>query len=555
MKYFTRRNLLLLITAIFSLICIYLLRYQEGTGQGILQIGSLKIPVAAKSGFISGINSFLLILLILIDYKNGIKIAITLNAISIINLIYGFIQNLIHHTPLGSLPGLITNLLSLFTITILYLFYKKLSLSNLTDYVTGYGNRRSYVKAVREHIEQKSSFTVACIELDEFKHINDLYGIQTGDFLLKNTAEKINSILEKHDRLFRITGSTFAVLFEPGTSPEDRIKKILTPEKVVFHTLDEATNTEASCITTLRAGVVYSNPPYNIKSTASALLNAAETALVATRDMDEKKICIYNESMENSEVKQREAESLVQEALKNDYFYLVYQPQYTASEKKLRGFETLVRCRKPDGTIISPNFFIPAAERSNLIIKIDDCILKKAMKEFKPVAENSNLVLSINVSAKNMSSNDFADRVKKLVYEIGFPPENLEIEITEYSFAESMNATIANINKLRSIGIQIALDDFGTGYTSIKQMIELPINLVKIDKTLIDDIEENQKMRDIVDSVIYMGHVMNCEVISEGVEKNEQLNILKEHKCDFIQGYLWGKPICFDDVKTLITLA
>ena len=259
--------------------------------------------------------------------------------------------------------------------------------------------------------------------------------------------------------------------------------------------------------------------------------------------------------MQNDEIKQREAEYLIKEALDKNYFYQVYQPQYTTSEKKLRGFETLIRCAMPDGSIISPGFLIPAAEKSNLIISIDDYVLRKAMTDFKPMLEKTNekLILSINVSAKNISSADFANRILNLVEEIKFPPENLELEITEYSFAESVELTIENINQLRAYGIEIALDDFGTGYTSIKQMMTLPINLLKIDKCLIDDVEENQSIRDIVDSIIYMGHVMNCEVICEGVEKENQLNFLKEHKCDFIQGFIWGKPISLNEVEQLIS--
>ena len=175
------------------------------------------------------------------------------------------------------------------------------------------------------------------------------------------------------------------------------------------------------------------------------------------------------------------------------------------------------------------------------------------MKEFKPLLDKSEkeLTISVNISAKNIGSKDFATRVKKIIEETQFPPENLELEITEYSFAESRNTTIENIKALRELGIQIALDDFGTGYTSIAQLMKLPINLLKIDKSLIDDIESNQNMRDLIDSVIYMGHIMNCEVISEGVENEDQLNILKEHKCDFIQGFIWGKPIDFEEAKNM----
>ena len=186
-------------------------------------------------------------------------------------------------------------------------------------------------------------------------------------------------------------------------------------------------------------------------------------------------------------------------------------------------------------------------------MKIDDFVLHTAIKEFKPVVENldNDIIISINISAKTMGSKDFISRLSKIIEETHFPTENLELEITEYSFAESMETTITIIKALHEMGIKIALDDFGTGYTSIKQLMTLPINILKVDKSLIDDLESSQSMRDVVDSVIYMGHVMNCEVISEGVEKESQLEILREHKCDFIQGFVWGKPVDFEEAKKL----
>ena len=142
-------------------------------------------------------------------------------------------------------------------------------------------------------------------------------------------------------------------------------------------------------------------------------------------------------------------------------------------------------------------------------------------------------------------------RVKSILDETAFPPDCLEIEITEYSFSENMETTIQNIRTLREIGVQVALDDFGTGYTSISQLMKLPINLLKIDKSLIDNIESNHNIRDLVDSVIYMGHIMNCEVISEGVENEQQIGVLKERKCDFVQGFVWGKPLSYNDAINL----
>ncbi len=549
MRHLTKKNLRLIILTLLGIGCYILLRYNGKPLAPFIKIGNMMLPSSTISGILSGSLSLICLLLVFNDYKTGIKIGGTFIILSAINLLFGMIVT----RSIVSMPGMVTNIVSLITLITIYSVYKKLSISNLTDYVTGQGNRRSYVKEVNEHIESRKSFTLACIELEDFKHTNDLYGIQIGDALIKKAAEKLSSILSKKDKMFRITGSKIAILFEPGESPEERLKSIIAPETVTITTGQDDSKIETSCYMSLGAGIVYSHPPYNYTKTASSLLRDAETALAATRNMTENRICVFNENMQNSDVKQRESEFLVKEALKNNYFYLVYQPQFTTHEKKLRGFETLIRCRKPDCSTVSPVVFIPAAEKSNLIMQIDDYVLQKAMKEFKPVLENSDLdlKLSINVSAKSIGNADFSQKVQKIIKSLNFPAECLEIEITEYSFAESMETTIKNIKALHSMGVQVALDDFGTGYTSIKQLMKLPINLLKIDKTLIDDLESDKNIQDMIDSVIYMGHIMNCEVISEGVEKESQVDFLAEHKCDFIQGFIWGQPLSFEDAKNL----
>ena len=550
MRHLTRKNIRLIILTLLGIACFMLLSYSGKEHQPFYQLGNLRIPSSTKSGVLSGTLSLICILLVFTDYKIGIKIALSINILSVSNLLFGMIKT---HS-IVSMPGMVTHTVSLITLVTIYGFYKKLSISNLTDYISGQGNRRNYVKEVTEHIEGRKSFTLACVELEDFKHITDIYGIQVGDALIKKTSEKLKTILNKNDKMFRITGSTLAILFEPGESPEERLKSIINSETITIHIESENGElSETNCTMSLGAGIVYSHPPYNYTKTASTVLRDAETALAKTRNMSENKICIFNEKMQNYDLKQREAEFLVKEALKNNYFYLVYQPQFTTAEKKLRGFETLIRCRKPDYSIVSPLDFIPAAEKSNLIMKIDDFVLSTAMKEFKPIVDNieDDFLISINISAKTMGSKDFISRITDIINETKFPAECLELEITEYSFAESMETTISNIKQLREMGIKIALDDFGTGYTSIKQLMMLPINILKVDKSLIDDIETNQNIRDVVDSVIYMGHIMNCEVISEGVEKEVQIDILREHKCDFIQGFVWGKPVDFEEAKNM----
>ena len=547
MRHLTRKNIRLLLLSLLG-IALFILLMRKGKPE--FQFGSFSIPASTFNGIISGTFSLVCFLLVFTDYKTGFKISLTFNLLATSHLLL----SMIIRRSIVSMPGMVTNIVSLITLLTIYGFYKKLSISNLTDYVSGQGNRRYYVKEITEHLEGRKSFTLACVEVEDFKHINDVYGIHVGDALIKKTAEKLSTILDKNDKMFRITGSTLAILFEPGESPEERLKSVINSETITIHIESENGElSETNCTMSLGAGIVYSHPPYNYTKTASTVLRDAETALAKTRNMSENRICIFNEKMQNSDLKQREAEFLVKEALKNNYFYLVYQPQFTTADKKLRGFETLIRCRKPDYSIVSPLDFIPAAEKSNLIMKIDDFVLMTAMKEFKPIVENNedDFLISINISAKTMGSKDFISRITDILNETGFPAENLELEITEYSFAESMETTVSNIKELRQMGIKIALDDFGTGYTSIKQLMMLPINILKIDKSLIDDIETNQSIRDVVDSVIFMGHIMNCEVISEGVEKEVQLDILREHKCDFIQGFVWGKPIDFEEAKNM----
>jgi len=209
--------------------------------------------------------------------------------------------------------------------------------------------------------------------------------------------------------------------------------------------------------------------------------------------------------------------------------------------------------RTPKGEFVSPAEFIPVAEKGDLILQIDDYVLRRAMKEFKDIVEQveEELTISVNVSAKNISAKGFANKVKAILEETGFPSANLEIEITEYCMVQSVEATIQNIVELRALGIQVALDDFGTGYTSLSYLAKMPINLLKVDKSLVDDIVANEKSRDFVTAVIAMGHLMGCEVISEGVENEEQLALLNGQECDFVQGYVWGKPLDYEVARDI----
>ena len=550
MRLITRRNLLLLLCSIIIIACMIGIS-RIGTIRGnVLTYGSFVLPIISLQGIIAALSALFSILMVLIDYKNGSKLAFGLTGISIVSTI---IPIFIKHT-LSPLPGLATSIVSLLSIYVIYSFYKKSTINSLTDFITGLPNRRYYVRYVNQQLEVKHPFYLAVIEIEDFKNINDIYGIQAGDFILKEVAPKLKGVLGKDEILFKITGGVFAMILGENSFPEEKLRLVIRSEIMMLPPKHgEDPSIKKTCNVSLAAGVVHIDHNYNKEKNSSSILRYGEIALAEARKTPLQKIVLYDDSLMDTDFEQKEAEFLIKDAMAHDWFFLVYQPQYITEGKKLRGFETLIRCRKPDGSIVSPAMFIPAAERTNLITEIDDYVLHRAMAEMKPVLEASSekFVVSINVSAKNIATENFAQKIKQMIDETQFPAENLEIEITEYSFAESMENTIDNILTLRTLGVQIALDDFGTGYTSIAQLMKLPVNLLKIDKSLIDEIESDPVMSDMVDSIIYMGHIMQCEVISEGVETESQLEILKEHKCDFIQGFVWGKPLPFEEAKAL----
>lgn len=551
MKYFNRKNLLMALLTIYGLACIVgVTRLATISGQ-IIRYGKFVFPISSIQGIIATLNFLSCIILVFIDFKKGSKLAFGIMALSLL----AALNPIIGSHNLAPLPSVVTSLVSFITILVIYSFYKKSTINSLTDFITGLPNRRYYVKYVNQQLEAKNNFLLACIEIEDFKNINDVYGIQAGDYILKEIAPKLKSMLGKNEMLFKITGGIFAMILDENNYPEEKLKLIIRSEVMTLPPKHgEDPSIKKTCNVSLAAGVVHINQDYDKERNASGILRYGEIALGEARKSSEQKICFYDDSLLNSDFEQKEAEFLIKDAMAHDWFFLVYQPQYITEGKKLRGFETLIRCRKPDGSIVSPAMFIPAAEKTNLITEIDDYVLRRAMTEMKPVLEASgnSFVVSINVSAKNIATENFAEKINQMIEEIQFPAENLEIEITEYSFAESRDTTIDNILTLRTLGVQIALDDFGTGYTSIAQLMKLPVSLLKIDKSLIDELENDPVMSDMVDSIIYMGHIMDCEVISEGVENESQLEILKEHKCDFIQGFVWGKPLPYEEAKKLV---
>ena len=246
-------------------------------------------------------------------------------------------------------------------------------------------------------------------------------------------------------------------------------------------------------------------------------------------------------------------ERKIRAAIENDAILFNLQPQYDINHK-LRGFEALARLKDADGSFISPAEFIPVAEEAGLIDVLDLCVFKKAAAFFGEVIKNGgkDLTLSINISVRHLLKNTFIEEIKDVLDVNSIPPKNLEIEITESIMIDSAGKALECVRDAKNIGIKVAIDDFGTGYSSLSYLNQFPASLIKIDKSFIDGMNTSEASKQYVATIISIGHILNLEVISEGVESDDQLDTLKDIGCDFIQGYIWGRPLPPEEARKLV---
>lgn len=503
------------------------------------------VQLSAFSGVCMAFQYGLCLIMLRVEPKKGVIVSMVLMGISV-GLI---IRAILVGRGIAPLPGLCNTVFYVITLLVLNHRNQIREKEIVTDVLTGLTNRRGLYKHLQEMIENQKNFSVVYVDLGNFKFINDNYGHAYGDELLRKIARRMGKVIGNRGTITRIGGDEFVVVLDGSIDPEETAIHLLN--KIQDKALIEAGGSKVDCYLTSYAGIArYPEDTTDYES----LIKYADIAMYQATKEKMDGPCFFNEDMAKHMAREIEVEKLIKEGLEHDYFYLVYQPQYHHKGKKLRGFESLLRMKTPDGNLVSPGEFIPVAEKGDLILQIDDYVLRRVMKEFKPIVNQSkdDLTISINVSAKNIGSLDFPDKVKRIMDELAFPASNLEIEITEYCLVQSVDITINNIKRLREMGVQVALDDFGTGYTSLNYLAKMPINLLKVDKSLVDDIEHDQKSLDFVHAVISMGHLMGCEVISEGVENETQLKLLGEKECDFIQGFVWGKPLEYEVAKRLV---
>ncbi|MBR5683171.1 MAG: bifunctional diguanylate cyclase/phosphodiesterase [Ruminococcus sp.] len=421
-----------------------------------------------------------------------------------------------------------------------------------TDALTKLPNRFASSDYVADLVRREERFTVVSIDLNHFKSINDALGFKAGNKVLTEVSKRWKAISDNRssgytDYMTRLNGDEFLLIIH-GYSSDEELRSIIAR---YADALNESLTVDG-CDIYITASFGYAEYPTDA-STADSLLSHADLAMNEIKKANSSDhILRYSSDILKNE-RTLEIENIIRKALKNETIYFNLQPQYDM-EHKLRGFEALARMKDSDGNFISPGEFIPVAEKVGLIDKVDSMVFRKATDFFSSLVKKTgfDLTLSLNASARHLMKKGFLEEIRELINKSGIASIQIEIEITESILIDSADKALDCINALREMGVKIAIDDFGTGYSSLSYLSKIPANLLKIDKSFIDKINTSESSKQYVAAMISMGHIMGLDVISEGVEEQEQLEALRTIGCDYVQGFIWGRPMSAEDAEKLV---
>ncbi|BAF69632.1 GGDEF and EAL domain-containing protein [Nitratiruptor sp. SB155-2] len=423
------------------------------------------------------------------------------------------------------------------------------------DPLTSLPNRVSFQDILEKlsKIAQRSKerFALIFLDIDNFKFVNDTYGHEIGDKLLIDIATILKETLRSSDLIFRIGGDEFVVLI-PKVETKDSLDIVL--EKIKESVAKEYRYGNINFSVSCSLGIaIFPDDSDDIET----LTRYADIAMYEAKKSGKNRFVFFKEEMKKYlDHLQQTTQDLRKALKKEDELTLFFQPKIDIQNNKVIGAEALIRWNHPQKGLLTPNVFIPVAERSDLIEKIDEFVIKKSfrhLQEWSSDKELQNIVLSLNISARQFRNPKFLDFLDKNLKLYNIDPSKLELEITETLSMENVSHTVNMLEAIKQIGFQVALDDFGTGYSSLNYLKRLPFDTIKIDKSFIDDIDKDPEDYQITKIITDIAYTFRKEIIAEGVETKQQERILKDLKCFYAQGYLYAKPLPLNEFKEFIT--
>ncbi|MCR5822819.1 MAG: GGDEF domain-containing phosphodiesterase [Lachnospiraceae bacterium] len=522
-----------------------------------IKMGSFVMVASQLSGIFTSIRLILLVIIVLIGKKAGMIISFVIIGVSSIPSL----PEMIFQRSYNSLPGLAGNICAIIILYILYDFIKNINIYNRMlhmlsqqDPLTGMHNLTAVRDDIEKRIKNGDTFYVSFLYIENFGAINDMMGRDFGNTVLKTLAGRLigNTVEGEYggkngDSEFVLVVNVAKDCQNPVAEREEVASRLRQFIKQVKRPLI-IENTEITLEP--RAAVVkYPDDGNDINE----LYRHLDDTIAHYRNQSKMELAFYDANVTNELTENSKIEDRLFRALSTDEIHLVFQPQFDLETGNLRGFETLSRLEDENGKPIRPDKFIAVAEKTNLIFRIDNWVLLHAIKTFKDVVKkHPDLIISVNISANHLQKPGYADYVLRILRDNDFPNKNLEIEITETVFAASIDTVREALTKLRDNQVKVALDDFGTGYASLSYLSQLPVNLLKIDKTFIDKMDNSDMDKDFIKLIISMGHVLHTKVLAEGVENEKEKAALQEWGCDMVQGYLTGKPMEFEKALEII---
>ncbi len=425
------------------------------------------------------------------------------------------------------------------------------------DQLTKLPNRSMYwdflTKAIAGAERTNNKIAVLFLDLDNFKQVNDSLGHDAGDELLIQVAKRLSRCVRDADIVARVGGDEFAIIL---LNPRDIQVAATIAQKVLAALCESFHVFSRDVLSRVSIGVaVY---PEN-GSSGTQLTKAADTAMYHAKASGRNTYKYFSREMHERIQQDMQITQELHKSISKDELSVYFQPKVQISNNRLVGFEALIRWQHPSLGQITPAEFIPVAESNGLIKDIGEWVLLQSLKQAKSWnecrKEHERISMSVNVSAIQFQQANFSEHIIALVERSGLASDLLELEITETAIMQNPLETITELQKLRAAGIKISMDDFGTGYSSLSQLRELPIDVLKIDKSFIDEIGVTQSGDTIVSSIIDMAHSLDVVVVAEGVESEEQYNFLQNNACDVVQGYYFSKALDRDSSSAYLRRA
>ena len=420
-------------------------------------------------------------------------------------------------------------------------------IKNLTynDSLTGLPNINFFKRKLDNtigHLNDINQKAYICsIGVDDFKSINDRFGYSGGDQILQKLANRLTNLLDDNQPVARMGDEFYFYIL--AKENDNNLSDIYNQCNQILKNINQSylINDNIIYLTNSMGISIYPDDSLN----ATKLIKNASLAMHAVKKNNDGKIDFYAENVEKKLSQRKNLETELSTALKEDQFVLYYQPFISTEDEKAVGLEALVRWQHPEKGMISPSVFIPIAEENGFIKEIGDWVLKEACTQLKKIHDNveDDFFVSVNVSPEQFLNKNFVQRIKEILFETGLEAEHLQLEITERTTMGNIDYTIQSLQKLHDLGVKIAIDDFGTGYSSLSYLKEFALDILKIDKSFIDNFISNKDDEAIVNTIITVGHNLNLKVVAEGVENKDQAEKLNNLGCILMQGYYYSKPL------------